>query len=235
MQIQKQSNSWRSGLWISLVACGCGGGDLSEYRPVQKSVTTQETASTVASSPDPQANSSGAAADERTAMMSVPSDRASLPPVVAVENPNPNKVELLVPHKTFPRDRITKALRVTFDDLNLLTVLNMDPVTEDVETWMPDWMTSLNGQQVRVRGFIYPSFFGDGIEKFVLLRDDKECCYGPGAKIYDNMDVRLKPGVTTTFTIRPIDVVGRFRIKALAAGGSMIGLYYIEDATVVGH
>lgn len=148
---------------------------------------------------------------------------------------NPRKAELLVPEKHFLRDKKTGALRVWFDDLNLLTVLNMEPVTPDVLEWMPDWMKSLDGRTVRIRGYMNPQYQADGIERFALLRDNKECCFGPGAKIYDNILIRMKDGTTTDYVpeAETLDVVGRFKIDLELAGEHFLKLYVIEDATVI--
>ena len=42
----------------------------------------------------------------------------------------------------------------------------------------------------------------------VLVRDNLECCFGPGAALYDCVMVRMNPGKTTNFSIRPVTVEG---------------------------
>ncbi len=39
-----------------------------------------------------------------------------------------------------------------FDDIDLLKVLNMDPVTPDAVEKMPSWLRSLDGRRVRFAG-----------------------------------------------------------------------------------
>jgi hypothetical protein len=111
----------------------------------------------------------------------------------------------------------------------------MDPVTDDAVSWMPDWLTKLNGKMIRIRGFMYPTFQADDLETFTLLRDSQECCYGPNAKIYDNIQILIKPGTTASYVPkeRPIDVVGRFKIDLQSAKGYVFGLYVIEEASVI--
>ncbi len=48
----------------------------------------------------------------------------------------------------------------------------------------------MNKKNVRVRGFILPSFQQSGITQFVLVRDNQECCFGPGAALHDCVVVR---------------------------------------------
>ncbi len=170
-------------------------------------------------------------------MMSIPAEVSPRFPVPAsaLAIANERQVELIVRNKNFFKDLMTGALRLTFDDVNLLTVLNMEPVTDDAVSWMPEWLTSLEGKSIRVRGFMYPTFQAEDLEVFVLLRDNQECCFGPGAKIYDHILVKMKPGTTANYVPiqRSLDVVGQFKIDLQSANGSVYGLYVIEDAAVI--
>src|SRR5258708_1739497 len=49
------------------------------------------------------------------------------------------------------------AVRITFDDLDLMKLLSMDPVTPDCIERMPGWLKDLAGKTVRIRGFMKPS------------------------------------------------------------------------------
>ena len=73
---------------------------------------------------------------------------------------------------------------------------------------------SLNGKKVKLRGYILPStlFKETGIDQFVLVRDNQECCFGPGAALFDCVIVEMVPGKTTDFVTRPVTVEGRFKI-----------------------
>jgi hypothetical protein len=145
----------------------------------------------------------------------------------------PRTIELLVPEREFKPEGKPAGLRVSYDDLDLLKVLNMEPVPDNAPEHFPDWLKSLDGQQIRIRGFMYPTFESTGIERFVLARDNQICCFGRDPKVYDLIAVELKPGKTTDYIPnRPFDVVGRFRIEMLAEGGKPLGLYWLEDAQV---
>jgi hypothetical protein len=65
---------------------------------------------------------------------------------------------------------------------------------------------------VRIRGFILPGVLEE-FSNFVLVRDDKECCFGPGAAIYDSIMVAMADGKSTRFTTRPVTVEGTFEIE----------------------
>ncbi len=235
------ASRWRgflTAVGLMVVLSGCGSSSLDDYRVIDQKVAI----SSRAEQPDLGRDSTMAAADalqvENVAMMSIrpgSSLNTSDVAVSALEIANPRKVELLVPQKSFAKDRKTGALRITYDDLNLLTVLNMEPVTDDAVSWMPAWMTALNGQMVRVRGFMYPPYQAEGLEGFVLLKDNQNCCYGPGAKIYDHILVKMKAGTTARYVPlqESLEVVGRFKIDLESAGESVFQLYVIEDAAVI--
>jgi hypothetical protein len=149
--------------------------------------------------------------------------------------PAPNQIELLVKDKKFQTEPKTGALRVSFDDIDLLKVLNMEPVVANADELMPEWLKGLDGKAVRIRGFMYPTYETEGIERFVLARDNQICCFGRDPKIYDLVQVDMKAGKTTNYipATRAFDVVGTFRIKMLAEDGKPYGLYLIEQASVI--
>ncbi len=80
-------------------------------------------------------------------------------------------------------------------------------ITKDIE--------ALNKRTVRIRGYILPAsvFNQQGIERFVLVRDNMQCCFGPGAALYDCIMVQMEKGKTTDFTTRQVTVKGKFEIK----------------------
>lgn len=181
------------------------------------------------------------------ALMSIPSVDTKVAPESAVANPptpggitdasqstQPRKVEVLVKEKKFSLDK-TGALRVSFDDLDLLKVLNMEPVVVNATELMPEWLRGLNGKTIRLRGFMYPTYDTEGIEHFVLARDNQICCFGRDPKIYDLVQVDMKAGKTTNYipATRAFDVVGKFKIDMLAEDGKPYGLYVLEQADVI--
>ncbi len=80
---------------------------------------------------------------------------------------------------------------------------------------LTDKIRELNGKKVKLRGFILPStlFRETNIDEFVLVRDNQECCFGPGAALYDCVVVNLVKGVTTDYTTRAVTVTGTFKLK----------------------
>jgi hypothetical protein len=138
--------------------------------------------------------------------------------------------------REFPVEGPDGALRITFDDLDLMKLLNMDPVTPDCVEKMPGWLRGLEGKTVRVRGFMKPSGVTEGIPQFVFVRSTDLCCFGPKGKVYHLIAVTLKKGLTTDYIeLKPFDVVGKFRIDMIQIEDGLIFLlYHIDDAAIIG-
>jgi hypothetical protein len=146
----------------------------------------------------------------------------------------PRIVRILIKRKDFRVEGPEGAVRVSYDDIDLLKIINMDPVTPDAPKLMPAWLKKLHGKRIRIRGFMSPAFKQTGLEGFLLGRDNKACCFPGRAKIYDLFPVRLKKGHSTDYIQnRPFDVVGTFQIKPWIEDGEMLRLYQIVDAVVV--
>lgn len=145
----------------------------------------------------------------------------------------PREPELLIPNKEFRSEGAENALRVTFDDIDLLKVLNMEPVPEDAVKQFPDWLAQLEGKRVRIRGFMFPTLSQTGITYFQHVRDNEICCFGRTPKVYDRISTVLREGETTNYIQgRPFDVVGTFRIDPVYEDGEWLQLYLLEDAIV---
>jgi hypothetical protein len=151
----------------------------------------------------------------------------------------PREIKLLVPEKTFRAVGPEGALRVTYDDLDLLKVLNMEPVTAEAPEHFPRWLTDLEGKRIRLRGYMRPDLVAEGLTGFILARDTQACCFGPNTKPYDIIPTMLRSGMTTDYIhLRPFDVVGVFHIdvsETRSKTGDRIVeyLYFIDDAVMI--
>lgn len=99
---------------------------------------------------------------------------------------------------------------INFDDLKFEIV--KDAPFQD--SMLSDDVKKLVGQKVKLRGYILPAtlFKETNIDQFVLVRDNQECCFGPGAALFDCVIIEMLPGKTTDFVTRPVTVEGRFKI-----------------------
>jgi len=144
------------------------------------------------------------------------------------------RIELLIPENSFRVEGPEDARRVSYDDIDLLKILNMEPVPVDAESHFPDWLRELDGRRIVIRGFMYPTFVESGITSFVLARDNDICCFGRNPKLYDVFAVVLRDGQTTDYIEgHPFDVAGVFHIDPIPDGDELYQLYRIDDAVVI--
>lgn len=99
---------------------------------------------------------------------------------------------------------------ITFDDLQF----DIEKDSPFSPSQLSEVVRSLDGRKVTLRGYILPTtlFKETEIERFVLVRDNLECCFGPGAALFDCVMIEMVPGKTTNYTDRPVTVEGKFRI-----------------------
>jgi hypothetical protein len=116
----------------------------------------------------------------------------------------------------------------TFDDLRF-DIQPGDPFHRDM---LPDAIEAMAGQRIRIRGYILPTAQKRGIKTFVLVRDNQECCFGPGAALYDCILVEMKPGKTAEYTIRPVAVEGTFDIHEVKSGEMHLAIYRLDAESV---
>jgi hypothetical protein len=117
----------------------------------------------------------------------------------------------------------------TFDDIKF----DIQPDAPfDLEMLTPE-IEALAGQRVRIRGYILPTPQKHGIKQFVLVRDNQECCFGPGAALYDCVLVEMQPGKVAEFSIRPVAVEGVFGINLVKGPDDKpLAIYRIEGERV---
>ena len=99
---------------------------------------------------------------------------------------------------------------IAFDDLQF----DIEKDAAFDKSKLTETIRFLDGRKVKLRGYILPStlFKETNIEEFVLVRDNQECCFGPGAALFDCVKVEMIPGKTTDFVTRPVTVEGKFVI-----------------------
>ncbi len=73
---------------------------------------------------------------------------------------------------------------------------------------------TIHSRNVKLSGYILPAsvFQNENIKQFVLVRDNQECCFGPGAALFDCVMVEMEPGKTADFATRPVTVEGKFEL-----------------------
>ena len=94
-------------------------------------------------------------------------------------------------------------------------------------------ITEYDGQKIKIRGYILPSFKQDGLTQFVLVRDNLECCFGPGAALYDCVMVEMQAGKSASYSVRPVTVEGGFKIVEWKDYDGVIRAIYHLDGDAV--
>lgn len=141
-------------------------------------------------------------------------------------------MKLLVPERQLPMEK--GAVRVSFDDLDLLKVLDAEPVPVDVLDHFPKWLSELDGKTIRLKGWMFPPPIETDLPAFMFVRDNQICCFGRKPKVYDKLGVKMKEGVTTHYIQgHPFDVIGTLKYKPRIVNGELDFLYMIVDAEVV--
>lgn len=115
---------------------------------------------------------------------------------------------------------------ITFDDLKF----DIEKGGKFEDGMLTKEIKGLNKQTVKLRGWILPNsvYKSSGIDNFVLVRDNLECCFGPGAAIYDCVIVNMEKGKTTEYTTKPIAVRGKFEIEEFKLpDGTLAAIYKI--------
>lgn len=117
---------------------------------------------------------------------------------------------------------------LSFDDIKF----EMETGDEYSSDLLTENITALKGNRISLRGYILPSTKQSGITSFVLVRDNQECCFGPGAALYDCVLIKLQADHSVDFTVRPVTVEGEFMIKEYKVGGQIMAIYRMKDGTV---
>lgn len=126
-------------------------------------------------------------------------------------------------------NKATAVKEVTFDTVKL----DLKKGDKFERSLLTDEVKKLDGRQIRIRGYILPSFQQNDIKQFVLVRDNMECCFGPGALLHDCILVEMIPPATATFTVRPVSVEGTFTIREVKGpDGKHLAIYHLDGKEV---
>ncbi len=132
-----------------------------------------------------------------------------------------NDQEQSNPREVVPRGKNEVIDRKSSDAARKKGEINFDDLKFEIEKDQPfkkgmlnKDVKSLDGKKVKLRGYILPAtlFKETDIDQFVLVRDNQECCFGPGAALFDCVIIEMVPGKTTDFVTRPVTVEGKFKV-----------------------
>ncbi len=118
--------------------------------------------------------------------------------------------------------------------------LTFDDLAFDIPEGKPfDWamvtdeIHKYDGMKITLRGYIRPAFTQRNLKQFVFVRDNQECCFGPGAALFDCVLVKMKEGSETDFTVRPVTLEGEFYLRKYAGpDGNVWAIFRMKETKV---
>ncbi len=130
-----------------------------------------------------------------------------------------------------PKAASRRAKDVSFDDIKF--EMKQPKSRKFKRSMLTKAIEKLDDTPVRIRGYILPSFKQKGITQFVLVRDNMECCFGPGAALYDCIMVEMEKETSIEYTIRPVTVAGTFTIREVKGpDGKHWAVYHLQGTDV---
>ena len=94
---------------------------------------------------------------------------------------------------------------------------------------VPASAKALDGKKVFIKGYVYPGAQTQGIQRFVLVRDNGTCCFGGAMpKLNDMVDVKLADSLRVNYSTGVFRVAGTFRVQPTDAPGLGQVLYQLD-------
>jgi len=100
-------------------------------------------------------------------------------------------------------------------------------------TPIPPSILALNGQKLRISGYMMPiEVEGEAVRTFVLVRDQQLCCFGRMPNLNEWVMVAMASGTTEMNMDEPIEVEGSFHVGEQIEDGAVLSLYRLTAKTV---
>jgi hypothetical protein len=112
--------------------------------------------------------------------------------------------------------------RLSFDELQ--------PDPADANQTVPPAALKFDGQRVFLKGYAFPGRERQGIKKFVLVRDNGQCCFGGNPKLTDMVEVTFGGNLAMDFSTNMRHVAGTFHVAPGAGIDGLPRVIYHLDA-----
>jgi hypothetical protein len=86
------------------------------------------------------------------------------------------------------------------------------------------------GAKIFIKGWMWQTQKSEGLEEFVFLKDNGDCCFGGSPAAYDMMQVQMQDGKTTNAHNGMVSVAGTLRVNLAAGQDEAV---YILEAQLV--
>lgn len=93
---------------------------------------------------------------------------------------------------------------------------------------VPDEVQALDGQKVFIKGYIYQTGKVRGLDSFLLVKDNQDCCFGASPAIQDRIGVLMQDGKSIDYHAGKIAVAGTFKINPNFTGQELEPLYVFD-------
>jgi hypothetical protein len=116
------------------------------------------------------------------------------------------------------------------DGYTRISYQQLQPNEDSPGQIMPPAALELDGKRVFIKGYVYPGAQQQGIKRFVLCRDNGDCCFGGNPKLTDMILVDLVDPLRLTYSRRLQRLAGTFRIKPAQGTDGLGGVLYQLEA-----
>jgi hypothetical protein len=102
------------------------------------------------------------------------------------------------------------------DGYERISFAQMEPSRMDLERGIavPNTIAELDGAHVFVKGYMRPPATRSNITKFLLVRDNNQCCFGALSKVryHDQIQVELVKPMTTDYELGVFRLAGKLHV-----------------------
>jgi hypothetical protein len=125
-------------------------------------------------------------------------------------------------------ENAAKLQDISFDDLKF----DIKPAVRFEESMLTEKIKGFEGQPIRIRGVMMPSFQQKGIKHFILLMN-AECQFGSTKDpVWCNIRVNMDDKEAASFTTRPITVEGKLKLDVMEGEDYDLSIYMLDGAKV---
>ena len=102
------------------------------------------------------------------------------------------------------------------------------------EKQIPASIKQLDGQTVRIRGFMMPIKEVQGkTTEFLITRSQPSCCFSGATEITEFVTVKVPGKGFETMMDDAVSVVGKLHVGAVTDSGFIVGLYQLDGEKLV--
>lgn len=102
------------------------------------------------------------------------------------------------------------------------------PVVKDGQTYIHPQVAELDGHDVFIKGYMYPTLKTKDLTEFVLLKDTGQCCFGGNPQLSDMIVVKFKDLKVDFREMQLVSVAGKFHAGTRANADGLSAIYTLD-------